>query len=190
MSGPDNVRCFESSYEVSLSAAQNDAYSAVKSAFQEHLPVLLNGITGSGKTEIYVKLALETMRQGKNVLYMIPEIAVSRQLEERLRRIFGAYLFTFHSKVTAAKREDVASEIRSGNYIVLGTRSSIFLPHHDLELIIVDEEHDTSYKQDAPAPRYNGRDTALMLARIYGAEIILGTATPSLESLYIAESGG
>ena len=128
VSGPDNVRCFESSYEVSLSAAQNDAYSAVKSAFQKHLPVLLNGVTGSGKTEIYVKLALETMRQGKNVLYMIPEIAVSRQLEERLRRIFGAYLFTFHSKVTAAKREEVASEIRSGNYIVLGTRSSIFLP--------------------------------------------------------------
>ena len=189
VSGPDNVRCFESSYEVSLSAAQNDAYSAVKSAFQEHLPVLLNGITGSGKTEIYVKLALETMRQGKNVLYMIPEIAVSRQLEERLRRIFGVYLFTFHSKVTAAKREDVASEIRSGNYMVLGTRSSIFLPHHDLGLIIVDEEHDTSYKQDAPAPRYNGRDTALMLARIYGAEIILGTATPSLESLYNCRIG-
>ena len=172
-----------------LSGPQKEALEKIKESFAAGKPVLLHGVTGSGKTEIYETLALETLKQGRNVLYMVPEIAVSRQLEERLRKVFGRLLYAFHSKETAARRQEIASEIRSGNYIVLGTRSALFLPHHDLGLIVVDEEHDTSYKQDAPAPRYNGRDTALMLARIMGAEVLLGTATPSLESLYNCRSG-
>lgn len=172
-----------------LSGPQKEALEKIKESFAAGKPVLLHGVTGSGKTEIYETLALETLKQGRNVLYMVPEIAVSRQLEERLRKVFGRLLYAFHSKETAARRQKIASEIRSGNYIVLGTRSALFLPHHDLGLIVVDEEHDTSYKQDAPAPRYNGRDTALMLARIMGAEVLLGTATPSLESLYNCRSG-
>ena len=172
-----------------LSGPQKEALEKIKESFAAGKPVLLHGVTGSGKTEIYETLALETLKQGRNVLYMVPEIAVSRQLEERLRKVFGRLLYAFHSKETAARRQEIASEIRSGNYIVLGTRSALFLPHHDLGLIVVDEEHDTSYKQDAPAPRYNGRDTAFMLARIMGAEVLLGTATPSLESLYNCRSG-
>lgn len=172
-----------------LSGPQKEALEKIKESFAAGKPVLLHGVTGSGKTEIYETLALETLKQGRNVLYMVPEIAVSRQLEERLRKVFGRLLYAFHSKETAARRQEIASEIRLGNYIVLGTRSALFLPHHDLGLIVVDEEHDTSYKQDAPAPRYNGRDTALMLARIMGAEVLLGTATPSLESLYNCRSG-
>lgn len=173
----------------SLSSVQREAYGKIQDAFSGHEPVLLEGVTGSGKTEIYASLAMEALKRGKNVLYLVPEIAVSRQLEERLGRIFGPLLRAFHSKETASVRQRIASEVRSGRYVVLGTRSALFLPHHDLGLIIVDEEHDTSYKQDAPAPRYNGRDTALMLARICGADIILGTATPSLESLYNCRTG-
>lgn len=173
----------------SLSEAQKEAAEKIRSGFAEHKPVLLHGVTGSGKTEIYVTLALEALRRGRNVLYMVPEIAVSRQLEIRLGKVFGELLFAFHSKETAARRQQIASGVRNGRYVVLGTRSSLFLPHHDLGLVIVDEEHDTSYKQDAPAPRYNGRDTALMLARITGADVLLGTATPSLESLYNCKSG-
>ena len=172
-----------------LSDAQKTAVAKIKDAFSAHKPVLLDGVTGSGKTEIYMTLAMETLAKGLNVLYLIPEIAVSRQMEVRLRKIFGSRLKAFHSKETAARRQEIASEVRSGSYIVLGTRSALFLPHHDLGLIIVDEEHDTSYKQDAPAPRYNGRDTALMLSRICGSDIVLGTATPSLESLYNCRIG-
>lgn len=175
--------------DFTLSIAQSVAVEGIRKCFSERKPVLLHGITGSGKTEIYITLAIEALSRGKNVLYLIPEIAVSRQLEERLMRIFGSMLFSFHSRETVAKRLDVASAVRCGRYVVIGTRSSIFLPHHDLGLVIVDEEHDTSYKQDAPAPRYNGRDTALMLAKIYGADIVLGTATPSLESLYNCRTG-
>ncbi len=173
----------------SLSGIQNTALDEIKRAFARHTPVLLHGVTGSGKTEIYETLAIETLKSGRNVLYLIPEIAVSRQLEERLGKVFGNILYTFHSKETAARRQEIAADVRAGRYVVLGTRSALFLPHHDLGLIVVDEEHETSYKQDAPAPRYNGRDTALMLARITGADILLGTATPSLESLYNCRTG-
>ncbi len=172
-----------------LSAAQKEAYSRITENFAAGRPVLLDGVTGSGKTEIYMSLALDALRRGKNVLYLIPEIAVSRQMENRLRTVFGPLLRSFHSGMTAAARLEAANEIRSGRYVVLGTRSSLFLPHHDLGLIIVDEEQDVSYKQDSPAPRYNGRDTALMLARIENADAILGTATPSLESLYNCRAG-
>ncbi len=174
---------------VMLSEAQSKAYESICSAFASGKPVLLNGVTGSGKTEIYMKLALEVLGSGKNILYLVPEIALSRQLEDRLYEYFGERLLVFHSGESAASRRNTAETIRNESYIVLGTRSSLFLPHHDLGLIIVDEEHDNSYKQDSPAPRYNGRDTALMLSRIHGCAIILGSATPSLEEMYNCQAG-
>lgn len=173
----------------SLSAAQKEALTSIRDGFFSGKPVLLDGVTGSGKTEIYISLALDAISKGRNVLYMVPEIAVSRQLEERLKRIFGDMLLTFHSKESSASRVNVAESMKSRQYVVLGTRSSIFLPHHDLGVVIVDEEHDSSYKQDAPAPRYNGRDTALMLAKLNRADVVLGSATPSLESLYNCKTG-
>lgn len=174
--------------DLRLSPAQQTALDDIRKAFAEDRIVLLHGVTGSGKTEIYVKLALETLARGRNVLYLVPEIALSRQLEERLGTYFGSRLLTFHSGESPVRRREVASVLRDGSYVVLGTRSSLFLPHHDLGLVIVDEEHDASYKQDT-APRYQGRDTAVMLARIHGSRILLGSATPSLESLYNCTTG-
>ena len=171
-----------------LSPAQQTAMDKILSAFSEGKIALLHGVTGSGKTEIYMKLALDTLAEGKNVLYLVPEIALSRQLEERLDRCFGDRLLIFHSGESPVRRREVADSLREGAYIVLGTRSALFLPHHDLGLVIVDEEHDTSYKQDT-TPRYQGRDTAVMLARIHGSRVLLGSATPSLESLYNCTGG-
>ena len=174
---------------VTLSPAQEIAAAAVRQAFSDGKTVLLHGVTGSGKTEIYLKLAQETLEQSRSVLFLIPEIALSRQLEDRIAAVFPD-VQVFHSGVSAARRSQVASYVRkSGRYIVLGTRSALFLPHHNLGLIIVDEEHDTSYKQDAPAPRYNARESAIMLGVIQNAHVVLGSATPSLESLYNAEIG-
>lgn len=180
--------------EVELTDAQQNAYLSIKEGFHNGMPVLLHGITGSGKTEIYTKLAREAMSAQRNVLYLVPEIALSRQLEDRLYTYFGDRLIVFHSSESAASRRNAAETIRQcaktgEGYIVLGTRSSLFLPHNGLGLIIVDEEHDNSYKQDSPAPRYNGRDTALMLHRIHGCDIILGSATPSLEEIYNCQAG-
>ena len=172
-----------------LSEAQTEAYSKIKEAFKSGKTALLNGVTGSGKTEIYIKLARETLEKGRNVLFLVPEIALSRQLEERVRSFFPDEFQVFHSAESSARRIEVASFIKHRSYLVLGTRSSVFLPHRDLGLIIVDEEHDSSYKQDNPAPRYNGRDTAIMLANIFKANAILGSATPSLESLYNCSAG-
>ena len=181
--------------EISLSAAQEEAYSKIKEIFAKGKPTLLHGVTGSGKTEIYLKLAQETLAMGKNVLYLVPEIALSRQLEDRISETFPE-LLVFHSGETMSRKREVATVLRHAGepakgkgYVVLGTRSAIFLPHKDLGLVIVDEEHDTSYKQDSPAPRYNGRETAIMMAKIFGANVILGSATPSLESLYNCSVG-
>ncbi len=177
--------------DICLSDAQKNAYREIKEAFVNGKPALLNGVTGSGKTEIYMKLAAETLAEGGNVLYLVPEIALCRQLEDRLYEYFGESLLIFHSGESAAVRRNTAEAMRNpgSNYIVLGTRSAIFLPHHKLRLIIVDEEHDNSYKQESPAPRYNGRDTALMLSQIQNSNIILGSATPSLEELYNCQIG-
>lgn len=174
-----------------FSPAQTEALGQIREAFAGHKTAMLEGVTGSGKTEIYAALALETLRKGRNVLYLVPEIALSRQLEERLRKVFGELLSVFHSKETAVSRFRIAENMASGkgNYLVLGTRSALYLPHKDLGLVIVDEEHESSYKQDSPAPRYNGRDVAIMLAGIHGADIILGSATPSLESRYNWQMG-
>ena len=174
---------------VTLSPAQEIAARTARKAFADGKTVLLHGVTGSGKTEIYLKLAQETLEQGRSVLFLVPEIALSRQLEDRIATVFPDVL-VFHSGVSAARRSQVASSVRKpGQYLVLGTRSALFLPHHNLGLIIVDEEHDTSYKQDAPAPRYNARESAIMLGVIQKAQVVLGSATPSLESLYNAETG-
>ena len=174
---------------VSLSPSQETAAGTVRKAFASGKTVLLHGVTGSGKTEIYLKLAGETLEQGRSVLFLVPEIALSRQLEDRIAAVFPD-VQVFHSGVTAARRAQVAMHVRySSAYFVLGTRSALFLPHHNLGLIIVDEEHDTSYKQDAPAPRYNARESAIMLSVIQKANVVLGSATPSLESLYNAETG-
>ena len=187
--------------KVQLTEAQQKAYNQIKEGFKVQKPVMLHGVTGSGKTEIYIKAAYETLTKGRNVLYLVPEIALSRQLEDRLYEHFEDRLLVFHSGETATAKRNIAEIIRSqrnseGNYILLGTRSSLFLPHHDLGLIIVDEEHDSSYKQDSPAPRYNGRDTALMLYLLQNTtkqeaacNILLGSATPSLEEMYNCMSG-
>lgn len=181
--------------EIRLSAAQEEAYSKIKEIFAKGKPALLHGVTGSGKTEIYLKLAQETLAMGKNVLYLVPEIALSRQLEDRISETFPE-LLVFHSGETMSRKREVATVLRHAGepaegkgYVVLGTQSAIFLPHKNLGLVIVDEEHDTSYKQDSPAPRYNGRETAIMMAKIFGANVILGSATPSLESLYNCSVG-
>ena len=177
---------------IELSPAQQAAYESIKAAFGRGKTALLEGVTGSGKTEIYSRLAGEALRSGRNVLYLVPEIALSRQLEDRLAEFFGDSLLIFHSHESVASRGQVASAVagQTGQpYIVLGTRSALFLPHHDLGLVIVDEEHDSSYKQDSPAPRYNGRDVAIMLAKKQGADILLGSATPSLESEYNCSAG-
>lgn len=193
----DMIPSWQETPDPQLSRAQSDAYSKITAEAAKGKPVLLHGVTGSGKTEIYIKYAKDVLRGGQNVLYLVPEIALSRQLEDRLRRHFRDTLLVFHSGESAVSRRNTAESIRKAGpgYIVLGTRSSLFLPHHDLGLIIVDEEHDTSYKQDSPAPRYNGRDTALMLSVIQGrsqgkpCRILLGSATPSLEELYNCQVG-
>ena len=190
--GSDIVLAEQTDPVLNLSEAQKTAYQRIKDGFSSSKPVMLHGVTGSGKTEIYIKLARETLNKGKNVLYLVPEIALSRQLECRLETHFGETLMTYHSGKTSVQKRTIAERISkagNGGYIVLGTRSSIFLPHHSLGLIIVDEEHDNSYKQDSPAPYYNGRDTALMLSVIHTTQdsrcnILLGSATPSLEERY------
>ena len=154
----------------------------------------MRGVTGSGKTEIYITLAAEQLRQGKSVLYMVPEIAISKQLQQRLKGFFGERLLTYHSKQTVAEKARIHKVLQYNSaqpqqaansaVVVLGTRSSLFLPYSNLGLVIVDEEHDSSYKQTEPAPRYQAKDTAIMLAQIHGANILLGSATPSFESEY------
>ena len=174
-----------------LSPTQRKAFDEIEAHFAGRKPVLLHGVTGSGKTEIYMHLARRRMEAGKSVLYLVPEIAMSRQLQERLQRVFGDTLLVFHSRQTAAQRKAVVDKLLSGEgpFLVLGTRSAVLLPARNLGLVVVDEEHDASYKQDDPAPRYNGRDVALLLAARLGAKVLLGTATPSYESAYNVETG-
>jgi len=153
---------------------------------------LIHGITSSGKTEIYIHLIKASLDKGKQVLYLLPEIALTEQIISRLRKVFGSTIGVFHSKYSDSERvelwKDVLSE--SNQYkLILGARSALFLPFTNLDLVIVDEEHETSFKQHDPAPRYNARDAAIVMARIHQARVILGTATPSLETYYNAKSG-
>ena len=174
----------------SLSGPQQRALSQIRAGFAAQKPVLLHGATGSGKTEIYLRLAAEQLSQGNDVLYLVPEIAVSKQLQQRIEAVFGEQLRVFHSRATLPQRYDVIDTLRrdSTPRIVLGTRSALFLPFRKLGLVIIDEEHDRSYKQDDTAPRYNGRDAALMLAARRKAAVLLGSATPSCEALYNVET--
>ena len=169
-----------------LSDPQKSALKQIRTGFAAHKPVLLEGATGSGKTELYLHLAAEQLEQGRDVLYLVPEIAVSKQLEQRIRAVFGDRLLVFHSRTTIPRRYAVIDTLRRdpAPRIVLGTRSSVFLPFRHLGLVVVDEEHDRSYKQEDMAPRYNGRDASLMLATRHKADVVLGSATPSFEALY------
>lgn len=170
-----------------LTRDQENAADAIRTGFAAGKTVLLKG--GLAKSDIYLKLALETLWAGKSVLYLLPEIAFSSQLVGSVKEVVPSALL-YHSGVTAGKRKLVAEVLRKGEpNLVLGTRSALFLPHGNLGLIIVDEEHDPSYKQDAPAPRYHARESAIMLAQVHGASVLLGSATPSLESIYNADCG-
>ena len=204
-----------------LDAQQTRAVEAIQAAWKEKNVTLLHGVTSSGKTEVYIHLIEEAIRQGKQVLYLVPEIALTTQLTERLQAVFGKALVVYHSRFSNAERVEIYREVRGEELevrgerlevrgeehpkmqafsgtplrleargkVILGARSAIFLPFKDLGLIIVDEEHEPSYKQQDPAPRYHARSAAIMMASWYGAKVLLGTATPSVESYHNAMSG-
>jgi primosomal protein N' (replication factor Y) (superfamily II helicase) len=177
-----------------LSPAQEAAYTSVRSHFHKKDIVLLHGVTSSGKTEIYIHLIEEQLRKGKQVLYMLPEIALTTQIITRLKRHFGKITGVYHSRFSDAEKAEIWKNVSGENKdecykLILGVRSSVFLPFYDLGLIIVDEEHDSSYKQQDPAPRYHARDTAIMLASFHKARTILGSASPSVESYNNALKG-
>lgn len=174
-----------------LNVAQGRAFTAIRNSFQEKSVCLLHGVTSSGKTEIYIHLIEEVLRKGQQVLYLLPEIALTTQITERLKRVFGHRLGVYHSKFLDAERVEIwKKQLTDESYdIILGVRSSIFLPFKRLGLIIVDEEHENTYKQQEPAPRYHARSAAIMLASMYGAKVLLGTATPSVESYFNARKG-
>ena len=175
----------------SLSQAQKNAYDEILSSFHDHDVTLLHGVTSSGKTEIYIQLIRHYLSLGKNVLYLLPEIALTTQITDRLRAVFADQLGVYHSKFTDRERAEVYQrQLSEQPYrVLLGVRSSIFLPTKDLGLVIIDEEHETSYKQQDPAPRYHARSGAIMLAHAHGAKTLLGTATPSIESYFHAQKG-
>lgn len=175
-----------------LSAAQQAAEDSICEQFNEKNVVLLHGVTSSGKTEIYIHLIKKAIDEGKQVLYLLPEIALTVQMTRRLQNVFGSRLGIYHSKYSDAERVEIwKKQLSSEPYdVILGARSAIFLPLTRLGLVIVDEEHETSFKQQDPAPRYHARSTAIMLARMYeGAKVLLGTATPSMESYHNACTG-
>lgn len=175
-----------------LSPAQQAAEDSIQKQFNEKNVVLLHGVTSSGKTEIYIHLIKKAIDEGKQVLYLLPEIALTVQMTRRLHNVFGSRLGIYHSKYSDAERVEIwKKQLSSEPYdVILGARSAIFLPFTRLGLVIVDEEHETSFKQQDPAPRYHARSAAIMLARMYeGAKVLLGTATPSMESYHNACTG-
>ena len=178
-----------------LTATQHNALNEINKNFETKNTVLLHGVTSSGKTEIYFKLIESQLQQGKQTLYLLPEIALTQQLLVRLQKVFGDKVGVYHSKHSENERVEIYNNIRGSNphkqkySIIIGARSAIFLPFSDLGLIIVDEEHDTSYKQRDTSPLYNARDSAIMLAKIHKAKTLLGSATPSIESFYNAKKG-
>lgn len=174
-----------------LSAAQQQARKQIGQSMLGHDVTLLHGVTSSGKTEIYLHLIAQVLDSGNQALMLVPEIALTTQLTRRLQRVFGKRVIIYHSKFTDAERMDVWHTLLRSNEpcVVLGTRSAVFLPFARLGLVIVDEEHEASYKQADPAPRYNGRDAAMVLARMHGAKTLLASATPSIETYYKAKTG-
>ncbi len=180
---PENIR--------QLNEAQSDAFNQIKLQFMKRPVVLLHGVTSSGKTELYMHLIQQTIDRGEQVLYLLPEIALTVQIMQRLQRVFGNRLGIFHSKYSDAERVEIWKKQMGKNPydVILGARSAVFLPFQRLGLVIIDEEHETSFKQQDPAPRYHARSAAIMLAQMYGAKTLLGTATPSMESYYNAQQG-
>ena len=183
-----------------LDQQQSNALSAIQQAWEKTSVTLLHGVTSSGKTEVYIHLIDQVLKQGKQVLYLVPEIALTTQLTDRLRAVFGDQLVVYHSRFSNAERVEIYNRVKEDEamrrrgeeakgMVILGARSAIFLPFNDLGLIIVDEEHEPSYKQQDPAPRYHARSAAIMMAHWYGAKVLLGTATPSIESYYNALTG-
>lgn len=170
-----------------LSDAQQVALRQIETEFQTRDVVLLHGVTASGKTQVYIKLIEEAIAKGGQVLFLLPEIALTTQIVERIRRYFGDAIGVYHSKFNDNERVEIWNNVINGKYkIVLGARSAVFLPFMNLKLIVVDEEHESSYKQNEPAPRYQARDAAVYLAHLHQAKIVLGSATPSIESYYNA----
>ncbi len=181
---------------IQLTEAQQRAFNEVHEGFESEQPVLLHGVTSSGKTEIYIKLIQEAIDEGKQVLYLLPEIALTAQIINRLKQYFGDKLGVYHSRYGTHERVEVWNQVNDfaksripQRSIIIGSRSAIFLPYSHLGLIIVDEEHDSSFKQTDPAPRYNARDAAIVLGHIHKAKVLLGSATPSYESYYNALNG-
>ncbi|MFK7787236.1 MAG: primosomal protein N' [Crocinitomicaceae bacterium] len=176
-----------------LSESQNVALKEIHQGFEEEKVVLLHGVTGSGKTEVYVQLIQEQLDLGKQILFLLPEIALTTQLIQRLSAYFGEQVGVYHSKFNQNERVEIWNHVLNNDpnrfRIVLGARSSIFLPFQDLGLIVVDEEHESSFKQYDPSPRYNARDCSIVLANLHKANILLGSATPALESYYNAQTG-
>lgn len=174
-----------------LTAAQERAFNDVLFSAMKKDVTLLHGVTSSGKTEIYIHLIQREIDRHRQVLYLLPEIALTVQMMDRLRRVFGNRLGIYHSKYSDAERVEIWQKQLSGHPydVILGARSAVFLPFRDLGLVIVDEEHETSYKQQDPMPRYHARSAAIILAQMYKAKVLLGTATPSMESLYNAKMG-
>lgn len=167
---------------------QVQALQSTKAAFKEKNVVLLHGVTGSGKTRVYVELIKEAIERGEQALFLLPEVALTTQIISRLRNNFGNQIAVYHHRISNNERVDLWKEVLVGKPIILGARSGLFLPFQNLKLVIVDEEHDSSYKQQDPNPRYNGRDVAIFLAHLHGAKVVLGTATPSLESYQNAKT--
>jgi primosomal protein N' (replication factor Y) len=176
--------------EIKLTEAQQTASDQIMAQFEQQNVVLLHGITGSGKTEVYINLIQQALGGGSQVLYLLPEIALTTQIVVRLQRVFGDKMGIYHSKFSDNERVEVWKGVVSGQYqFVVGVRSAVFLPFDNLGLIIVDEEHETSYKQHDPAPRYHARDVAIMLAHWQQAKVLLGSATPAIETYYQAQQG-
>lgn len=182
---PKNVKI-----DFELTVIQQKAFEQVQEQLAAKPVCLLHGVTSSGKTNIYIRLIEEYIKQGKQVLYMLPEIALTSQIIRRLQKHFGGYIGIYHSKFSQNERVEIWNKVKNGDLrVILGARSSVFLPYQNLGLVICDEEHDTSFKQQEPGPRYNGRDAVIYFASLFAAKTLLGSGTPSVESYYNAVSG-
>ncbi len=179
----------ELNWQPAFTNSQLEAYQSVQQIFKKQNTVLLHGVTGSGKTNLYIRLIEETLEKGGQVLYLLPEIALTTQITQRLQKIFGNKIAVYHSRLSNNERVELWKDTLAGKPLLLGARSALFLPFSNLQLIVVDEEHDPSFKQDDPAPRYHARDAAIYLAQKFGAKVLLGSATPSLESYQNAMLG-
>ncbi len=170
-----------------LTSKQIEVYETINSEFGKHNVVLLEGVTSSGKTQVYFEMMEKMLDEGKQVLYLLPEISLTSQMIHRLQERFGSRVVVYHSKFSIHERVEVWKNILNKEekaQIILGARSSVFLPFKDLGLVIVDEEHESSFKQFDPSPRYHARDSAVVLGKLHGAKVLLGSATPAIETRY------